>query len=148
MPDIFKIIEIHKERQDDKRGICIGIDIRIGQNKVSCPISEVCYSDRDLVVEVERIQENINRIAESGKRLFGVDLPDKGLRITPGMAPEKVWPVLSEIAEDDFFVESFNALSPTMRTEVAEYVLSHCNIFSGKGAVFSARYDNKTGLME
>ncbi|MCD4715582.1 MAG: hypothetical protein K8R45_02425 [Desulfobacterales bacterium] len=147
MTDIFKIIEAHDKKEDDKRGVCIGIDVRIANREVSCPISGVCYSDKDLAIEVESIQESLNRIAESGKGLFGVDLPDKGLRIMPEMAPEEVWSILSEIAESDLFVESFNALAQTKRTEVAEYVLSHCNTFSGKGAVFSTRYDNETGML-
>ena len=148
MTDIFKIIEIQGRKEENKKGICIGIDVRIANSEVSCPVSGVCYSDRDLAVEVERIQENLNRIAETGKGLFGVDLPDKGLRITPEMAPEEIWSILSEITEEDLFVESFNGLDPTRRSEVAEHVLSNCNIFSGKAAVFSARYDNKPGLME
>jgi hypothetical protein len=148
MADIFKIIEVYDKKEDDKRGVCIGIDVRIANREVSCPVSSVCYSDKDLAVEVERIQENLNRIAESGKGLFGIDLPDNGLRITPEMAPEEIWSILSEIAEDDIFIESFNALDPTRRTGVAEHVLSNCSIFSGKGAVFSSRYDNKTGLLK
>jgi hypothetical protein len=147
MADIFKIIEIH-DKEDDKRGVCIGIDVRIAERDVSCPVSNVCYSDKDLAIEVERVQENLNRIAESGKGLFGIDLPDKGLRITPEMAPEEIWSILSKISEHDLFVESFNALDPTRRNGVAEHVLSNCSIFSGKGAVFSSRYDNKTGFLK
>lgn len=108
----------------------------------------MCYSDRDLAIEVERIQDSLNRIAETGKGLFQGVSPDKGMGITAEMAPEEIWSILSEITEDDLFVESFNGLGPARRTEVAEHVLSNCNIFSGKSAVFSARYDNKTGLME
>jgi len=148
MPDIFKIIEIHKKREDDKRGVCIGIDVRIANREVSRPVSGVCYSEEELAIEVKRIQENLNRIADTCKGLFGIDLPDKGLRITPEMAPEEIWSILSEIAEEDLFIQSFNGLDAAKRTGMAEYVLSHCNIFSGKAAVFSARYDNKTGLME
>ncbi|MBW1704039.1 MAG: hypothetical protein JRJ86_02615 [Deltaproteobacteria bacterium] len=148
MPDIFKIIELHEKRENNKRGVCIGIDVRIANREVSCPVSGVCYSEGELAIEAKRIQEDLNRIAYTCKGLFGVDLPDKGLRITPEMAPEEIWSILSEIAEDDLFVETYNGLDPTRRTEVAEHVLSNCNIFSGKAAVFSARYDNKTGLME
>ncbi len=147
MTDIFKIIEVREKREDDKKGFCIGIDIRVAGRDVSCPVSDVCHSDKDLAIEVEGIQENLNRIAESGKGLFGIDLPGKGPRITPETPTEEVWSILSEITEEDLFIESYNALDPTKRTEVAEHVLSNCNIFSGKGAVFSARYDNKTGLL-
>jgi hypothetical protein len=148
MPDIFKIIEVQEKREDDKKGLCIGIDVRIANRDLLCPVSGVCYSEEDLTVEVEKIQESLNQMKEAGKGLFGVDLPDKGLRITPEMAPEEVWSILSEIADEDLFVGSFNSLDPGKRTQVAGHVLANCNIFSGKGAVFSARYDNKTGLIK
>jgi hypothetical protein len=148
MPDIFKLIEVHDKKEDDKRGICIGIDVRIANRDVSCPVSGVCYSEKELAIEVKKIQESLNQMVESGKGLFGIDLPDRGLRITPEMVPEEIWSILTEIAEDDLFLEVFNSLDETRRTGVAEHVLSNCSIFSGKGAVFSARYDNKTGFLK
>jgi len=30
---------------------------------------------------------------------------------------------------------------------VAEHVLTHCNVFSGKAAVFSSRYDGQSALL-
>ena len=148
MTDIFKLIQVQEKGEDDKKGFCVGIDVRVANRDVSCPVSGVCYSEQDLTAEVEKIQEGLNQVKDSGKGLFGVDLPDKGLRITPEMTPEEVWSILSEIAEEDLFMESFNALDSTKRTGVAEHVLANCNIFSGKGAVFSARYDNNTGLLK
>jgi hypothetical protein len=148
MSDIFKLVEIQEKGEDDKRGVCIGIDVRIADREVSCPVSGVCHSEKELAIEIEGIQKDLNRIAEKCKGLFGVDLPGKGSRITPDMTPGEIWSILSEIEEENFFVEIFNGLDATRRTEMAEHVLSSCNIFSGKAAVFSARYDNKTGLLK
>jgi hypothetical protein len=59
-----------------------------------------------------------------------------------------VWSILSSIEDEDQFVRRFNALEEEKRREVAEYVLTKCNIFSGKASAFSSRYSNETGLLE
>jgi hypothetical protein len=64
------------------------------------------------------------------------------------MGPEEIWEILSNITDEDLFIGSFNRLEETKRNEVAEYVLTQCNIFSGKASVFSSRYNNEKGLME
>ena len=61
---------------------------------------------------------------------------------------EKAWSILSQIKEEDHFIRSFNGLDENKRREVADYVLTHCNVFSGKGSAFSARYSNVSGLLE
>jgi hypothetical protein len=63
------------------------------------------------------------------------------------MSPDEIWQVLSETADEDRFIDLFNQLEREKRKEVAEYVLTQCNVFTGRGAVFSARYDSETALL-
>jgi hypothetical protein len=39
-------------------------------------------------------------------------------------------------------------MSYEKRIEVADYVLSHCNVFSGQASVFSMRYNSEEGLLD
>lgn len=64
------------------------------------------------------------------------------------MKAEEIWSILSAILGEVDFIQAFNALEEGTRREVAEHVLTHCNVFSGKAAVFSSRYDEKSALME
>ena len=64
------------------------------------------------------------------------------------MAPEEIWALLSEVDDEDLFVTTFNNLEESRRREIAEHVLTHCNIFTGQASVFSSRYDNESGFME
>jgi len=70
------------------------------------------------------------------------------LEFTPEMSPEQIWSILSQIDEEDLFIKGFNSLDDIKRRELAEYVLSRCNIFSGKGSIFSERYNSESGLLE
>ncbi|MEW6665267.1 MAG: nitroreductase [Thermodesulfobacteriota bacterium] len=64
----------------------------------------------------------------------------------PNGPAEKIWVVLSGM-EEKAFVEAFNGLEEVKRREVAEYVLTRCNIFSGNARIFSARYDEESASM-
>jgi hypothetical protein len=145
---IFKIIETRHKKEADKKGISLGIDLKIADREISFPVTEVSHSEKDFFDEVEKIREDLNRLLEKGRRLFKRSSSDDSPQITAEMEPEKIWSILSGISKENLFVEIFNDMEAAKRMEVAEHVLSHCNIFSGKGAVFSARYDNETGLMK
>ena len=70
------------------------------------------------------------------------------LEFTPEMSSEQIWSILSQIDGEDLFIKGFNSLDDSMRRELAEYVLTRCNIFSGKGSIFSERYNSESGFLE
>jgi nitroreductase len=59
----------------------------------------------------------------------------------------KIWAASLSGMEEEAFVEAFNGLEEVKRREVAEYILTQCNVFSGNAMIFSARYDEESGLM-
>ncbi len=147
MTEIFRIIEQRDKNNDTERKIGVGIDIKIGGQEISCPISGTYGSYEEFGSEIEAIQKDLERILQKAKALFegppAKDIP----AIKPHMSSEEIWGVLSQIEDEGLFVESFNGIEESKRKAVAEYVLSRCNIFSGKGAAFSRHYDAETGFL-
>ena len=148
MQDIFKIIKVNNQREENKKTVSIGIDFQIAGREICCPVSENCHSYEDLAVEVGKIKRNLECMIEEAKTHFKGPVQKDGFEFTIETSPEEIWSILAEIKDESIFVERFNSLDDTKRREVAEYVLSKCNIFSGRGSVFSARYNNGTGYME
>ena len=148
MRDIFKIIKVNNQREENKKTISIGIDFQLAGREVSCPVSRDCNSYEALAAEVEAIQRNLERILEEAKTHFKGPAPEEGFEIGSETSAEEIWSILSGIREEPVFVKRFNSLEETKRKEVAEHVLTKCNIFSGRGAVFSARYNTEMGYME
>ena len=70
-----------------------------------------------------------------------------GLATGPHEPADEIWAALSGMSEKAF-VEAFNRLKEVKRREVAEFVLTQCNVFSGNAMIFSARYDETSALME
>jgi len=147
MNGIFRIIEEEEQKGRNKKQICIGLDLRIADKEIRCPVSRVCDSYKALAAELDGIQKRLEQIREEAKTRFQGPSIKEGPEFSPEASPEEIWSMLSGIQEA-LFIERFNTLQETKRKAVAEYVLTRCNIFSGRGAVFSARYNSETGYME
>ena len=147
MKNIFEVIN-HSENNSTKgKGVLLGLRLRIGENAVQCPITTESDSCAELESQVENLKEMLDKTLEIARAFLGGDGSDGTLLLEGDMSPEEIWKVLSGESEELLFVNSFNAVDEAKRREVADYVLSNCNTFSGKGAVFSARYDNESGLI-
>ena len=68
--------------------------------------------------------------------------------ITDDMDPEQIWSVLAGIEDETSFIRRFNQLNERQRRGVAEHVLTRCNIFAGKAALFSSQYTDESGKLE
>jgi len=148
MQDIFKIIEVNNQREENKKTISIGIDFQIAGREICCPVSENCHSYEDLAVEVGKIKRNLECVLEEAKMHFKGPASKGDSGFGPETSTEETWLILAGIKDESDFVKRFNSLDDTRRKEVADHVITKCNVFSGRGSVFSARYNNGTGYME
>ena len=148
MAGILKIIEKSERDKDGEKEISVGIDLKVGDREIPCPVSKACRTHEEFVAEIDVIKKDLDRIVEKAGNLFKGQ-PLKGVpEIGPDMSPEEIWRVLTGMEDEALFKEGFNALEESRRKETAEFVLSQCNIFSGKGAVFSSHYNEEKGLLD
>jgi hypothetical protein len=148
MESIFEMVTETGKGEDGETTVSVGIRLKVGGHETTCPISRACDSYEALEIEVQAIKNSLEGLLTNAKRVLGEPEAEEGLDLRSDMAPEEIWSILSAVSDEDLFIKSFNYLDENKRREVAEYVLTQCNIFSGKASVFSSRYDNKTGLME
>ena len=148
MKPVFELMTFTNEDKKGEAGVSIGINVKIGGNETIHPISSVCDSQDALESEVRALNENLENLMDRAKKIFDRSSPHAVIEIQPDMEPGEIWGVLSSIADGKVFADCFNNLHEDKRREVADYVLTRCNIFSGKGAIFSSRYNNESGLLE
>jgi len=148
MKGIFEMITGSGSGVGEEAFVSIGISLKVGGHDVMCPVSKTCASYRALEIEVQAIKDELDALLQKAKESFKVSATVDALALTPDMSPEEIWLVLSELSQEDLFVESYNSLEEGMRRAVAEHVLTQCNVFSGMPSVFSSRYNSETGLME
>ena len=148
MESIFEMVTEPGKRDREEKTISIGIRLKVGGHETSCSVSRACDSYEALKIEVQAIKKGLDSLLAEAKELLGKDTIAEGFDLRSDMEPEEIWSILSGVSDEDLFIKSFNTLDEAKRREVAEHVLTQCNIFSGKAAVFSSRYDNETGLMQ
>ena len=148
MKDIFEMMTVTDKEKRDETKIRLGICLKIGDTETICPITGICDSYEAFEMEVQAFKNNLEDVINRAKEIFSGSSLQETLQLNEDMTPEKIWSILSSVDDEDLFVNHFNALDEVKRKMVAEYVLTQCNIFSGKASVFSARYSNDSGLME
>ena len=148
MTKIFQLIVARNDQGASGKSVSLGIRITLGDQTNILPVSPECRSVGAISKEVKALQKELEDSLGMAKDLFEGKRPGGGMSITDDMIPSQVWGVLSAVSGDDAFAESFNSMAEERRREVAEYILTSCNIFAGKAAVFSERYDSDTALLE
>ena len=143
-----KFMIFHKINGDGNETHYVGIEISVAGHSLKCPLSEGCTDYWALAERITSLQQELEELKE--KVQSAVSLAEEGITLDfpLGTPAEDIWKKLSEIEDEENFVAAFNSLSEEQRMDVAEHVLTHCNIFSGKAAVFSSRYNSEAGLLE
>ncbi len=154
MKDKSLTLEIEKgaDENNSKVGVSINVDITDGEGSSlsgSVLLVEKCSSYEILHKEVSRIKEELDALLDKSKGLFNTEIgEEKSQGVNEDMSAKEIWDVLSMIKDPEALLMKFNSMSRQKRFEVADYVLSNCNVFSGPASIFSMRYNSEEGVME
>lgn len=148
MDNIFELIVQPGEGQETKPEARIGIRVKLSSFETTCFVTQPCPSYHALESEVQAIRQNLEDVLKEARKTFESASKRDRLGLRPEMTAGEIWTILSAIPDEKEFVRAFNTLEEGKRKEVAEHVLTHCNVFSGKAAVFSSRYDGQSAFME
>jgi hypothetical protein len=148
MSKIFELITQPGEGQGKKPEVQVGVRIKLSSFETTCFVTRPCQSYHALESEVQVIRQNLEDVLKEARKAFESASKRDNLGLKPDMTAGEIWTVLSAILDEGDFVQAFNALEERKRKEVAEHVLTHCNVFSGKAAVFSSRYDDTSARIE
>lgn len=147
-------LEIEKgvDEKNSKVGVSVNINITNGEGSNlsgSVPLIPKCNSYKVLQEEVSRVKEELDALLNKSEKIFEVEvLEEKGPDVDEDMSPKEIWDLLSMIKAPEMLIVKFNSMSHQKRLEVADYVLSTCNVFSGPASIFSMKYNSEEGILE
>ena len=147
-------LEIEKgvDEKNSKVGVSLDVEVADGEGSTlsgSVLLIEKCNSYEILHKEISRIKEELDALLEKSRRLFEAEMgEEKNQGVDEDMTAKEIWNLLSIIKDSEALSVKFNSMSRQKRFEVADYVLSHCNIFSGPASIFSMRYNSEEGVIE
>ena len=154
MKDKELTLEIEKavDEKNSKVGVSLNVEAVEGEVSTSSGsvlLVEKCSSYEMLQKEISRIKEELDVLLGKSKRLFEVEIgEEKPQGVNEDMSVKEIWDFLSIIKDPEVLLVKFNSMSRQKRFEVADYVLSHCNVFSGPASIFSMRYNSEEGVLE
>ena len=148
MDRIFELVTQAGKGEGNKPEARLGIKVRLSSFETTCFLTPSCASYPALESEVRAIRQDLDDVLKEAREVFEGASTTEKLGLRPDMRPEEIWSILAAILDEGDFVQSFNALEGGKRKEVAEHVLTHCNVFSGKAAVFSSRYNDRSARLE
>jgi len=147
-------LEIEKGADDknSKVGISATIDMTDAEgSRLNGSVSLIpkCGSYKTLEQEVGRIKRELDTLLEESKKILEVEGGEEAdWGVDEDMGAGQIWDVLSKIKDPELLSGKFNSLSHQKRLEVADYVFTRGNIFSGAASVFSTRYNSEKGVLE
>lgn len=148
MKEIFEMMKVPDKEKEDEIRVQLGIPLKIADRETTCPVTKACNSYESLEIEVQAIKDDLERIMIRAKDIFRKSSIQESLDFGSDMEPEEIWSTLSGMVDERLFIKSFNSLDEIKRREVAEHVLTRCNIFSGRASIFSSRYNSESGFIE
>lgn len=147
MKNLFELINSSETQGGGKKAVALGIKVQIGENASVCPVADECTSGPELELQVKNIKGMLDEILAAAKAVLEGSKNSGAISLRDDMSPQEIWKILSMESDESLFIEGFNGINDTKRRDVADYVLSNCNTFTGKGAVISARYDRESGFI-
>lgn len=144
MAYIFRLIRANDVDKREDTGVYIGIDVRLADQQITCPISGLCRTEAELETARKRLHKDLEHTILSARDLLKApeNSESDGMAVSPDMPPQEIWEVLSRIEDEEAFIDQFNRLPADGRMQVAEHVLTQCNVFQGRASFFAQRYDN------
>ena len=140
------------DEKNSKVGVSLNIEVADGEGSTlseSVLLVKKCSSYEILHKEISRIKEELDALLEKSRRLFEAEIgEEKSQGVDEDMTAKEIWNLLSIIKDSEVLSVKFNSMSRQKRFEVADYVLSHCNVFSGPASIFSMRYNSEEGVIE
>jgi len=153
MKDKKLTLEMEKtvDEKNSKVGVSLNVEVTDGEGSTlsgSVLLVEKCSSYEILQKEVSQIKQELDALLYKSKQLFETEIGEEGPDVDEDMSAEEIWNLLSIIKDPEVLLVKFNSMSREKRLEVADYVLSHCNVFSGPASIFSMRYNSEKGVIE
>ncbi|HDL90320.1 MAG TPA: hypothetical protein ENG14_05395 [Thermodesulforhabdus norvegica] len=94
----------------------------------------------DFEKELTALRSELDKMLNKAKSLFEAMSSGKPLD------PQEIWNIMKQMSLPDMR-DYFNSLDESVRREVANFIFSTVNMFSGAGPMFATFYDPETALL-
>jgi hypothetical protein len=152
---MMRKLTLETEKAPQHTGTKVGVSLAFevaGQqgSKVqgSVFLIQKCDSYETLEGEISRLKGELDGLLEEAREQYGPGPGQEHVKLDEELGAAELWENLSAVTDIEVLVRQFNSLSREKRQEIADYVFTQCNVFTGVASVFSQRYDNAEAKLE
>jgi hypothetical protein len=116
------------------------VDPGADQGGAPVALTDPCATIEELERAASAVKDRVDSLVQEARPLF--------LREAVPQTPEAVWNAMEREGGGEGMRRLFNGLDEALRREVANFVLTHANIFKGAGADFAQGYNEDSALLE
>ncbi len=101
------------------------------------------HSDpQDLEEEVKHLEKTLRELLYEARTIHAKAMRESSMEPMPETL-EGLWGMLQRAEGLEAMKRIFNSLEKARRRELADYILSHANVFKGAGAIFAQHYEEE-----
>jgi hypothetical protein len=152
---MMRKLTLEREKEAQDTGTKVGVSLSFeeaGQqgSEIQGSISLIpkCSSYETLEREISRLKGELDSLLREAKEQLGPGPGQERVDLDEELGAPELWEILSAVQDADLLVGQFNSLSRGKREEIADYVFSQCNVFTGVASMFSVRYNNEEAKLE
>ena len=135
-----------KADPSDPKGAAVHLVLKEAATGKVIQVTPVCRSLQDFTREINAMKAELDAVLEQARSKLDAA---RGMGAAGGeAAPDEVWKKMGLMATEGEMFEYFNSFGDSARQRIAEYILTHANMFKGRGPVFSERYDHSSNKLE
>lgn len=153
--DMMRKLTLETEKAAQDMGTKVGVSFAFevaGQQgsdiKGSVFLIPKCNSYETLEGEISLLKEELDGLLKEAEGQFGPGPGQEHVALNEELGGAELWEILSAVHDTDLLVRQFNNLSRGKRQEIADYVFTQCNVFTGVASVFSVRYNTEEAKLE
>ena len=116
----------------------VSLEVRDTQGQAQVTLIQACESQLEFEQAVAALKKELDlQAAEAAQAFEAMRTGDEDIP----RSPEEAWEKMKACSTEQEMFDLFNSLDPALRQQTGEFILTQASMFSGRGPVFAAHYD-------
>ena len=116
----------------------VSLVVQDSDNQTRIALIPPCQGIEEFEKALASLKDELEgQIAKAAQAFEAMELEEESLL----KSPEEVWERMKSCATEQEMFDMFNSLDQPLRQETAEHILTQVSMFSGRGPIFAAHYE-------
>jgi hypothetical protein len=116
----------------------VSLGVQNADGKALVTLIPACQSLEEFEHSLSTLKDELDGLRERAAQAFKAMEPEEE---PAALSPDELWATMKGCTTEQEMFDYFNSQDRALRQETAEFILTQVSMFSGRGPVFAAHYD-------